>query len=396
MATQSGTSTTAPPMNRTWRTVAGVALLSMLAMAFIMVSTSRLHDKGWSTFVIAGSEFVDEDQTPSELVIYPDIVGYDGQQFYRLSRHPLSTDPVVEGIPLDDGPYRQQRILFPLAGWALAAFSGVSTLMTLPLVNLLSVGVLGAAVSIWARSRGRSPWLGVVVALLPPMYFGAVRNLSEPLALALMVVGIMVWQRRPWAGTLLLTLAVLTRETTIVAAAGFGIAAVIEAVRTRSLAPLREQGLPAMVPLAALISWQWYLGRAWGRTSAEATAARVRSPDWSVVTSFFNVNPSLEDPSWAQHLWSLEQLILLFALGVAVWLALRKDSVELPMRISLVLAVAVALLTLGEGWAWAAAFTRAAGEAMILGALVALSSGERFRLYFWPVAILIPLVRISG
>lgn len=375
-------------------TALAAGLLAVVAMTGVLAWEVSRGGLGLSTLVTAGTEFVDESRTPSELRLYEGIVGYDGQQYYRLSRHPFATEPVVEGIPLDDGAYRQQRILYPLAAWALAAATGASTLVTLPLVNLLAVGALGALAADWARRMGSSPWWGVLVALAPPLYFGASRDLAEPLALALMVGGVSVWSRRPWAGSALLCCAVLARETSLVAAAGLGVAALVDAWRTRSTRPLVREALPALAPLGVFVAWQAVLSAWWGATPAtRGTADRAGPPLVAVLRTLFS-STGIGAPDAQELLWGVERVLLLVALGIGVWL-LRHTRAPLGVRIGYVLALLVAVVPSG-GWAWAAQFTRAAGEAIVLGALVALGSGARGRAYAWPLLMIMALVPQTG
>lgn len=142
--------------------------------------------------------------------------GYDGQFVYYIAR-----DPSQAALYLDVPAYRFQRILLPalampfaddLLPWALlvinlaALFTG-----TLLLENLL-------------KQHHINPWYALAYGLALGTLGAARLSLSEPLAYALVLGAVTVIQRQRWReGALLLALAALAKETTLIFAAGYSL-----------------------------------------------------------------------------------------------------------------------------------------------------------------------------
>src|SRR6266550_1913427 len=85
---------------------------------FVLLLRTRNGDV--SLFVIAGGQNVDASKVPAGLTVIPNIGGYDGLTFYRLALNPFTADQAAHGIRLDNPPYRQQRIIYPLIVWLLS------------------------------------------------------------------------------------------------------------------------------------------------------------------------------------------------------------------------------------------------------------------------------------
>ena len=71
-----------------------------------------------SVFVQAGDRLT--DPAAVSIHVLPNSLGYDGQAYYRLALDPFTSRQDAYGIHLDNPPYRQQRILYPLLGWILS------------------------------------------------------------------------------------------------------------------------------------------------------------------------------------------------------------------------------------------------------------------------------------
>ena len=87
-------------------------------------------------------------------------------------------------------------------------------------VNWLALGVATLALAAWLRRRSCSPWLALLLGLYPGLFVGVQRDLTEPLAYALVAVGVYLFDyggrhRLFWAAAAL-GLAGLARQTTLV------------------------------------------------------------------------------------------------------------------------------------------------------------------------------------
>src|SRR5262249_53765037 len=135
--------------------------------------------------------------------------GYDGQFIYYLARDGWA------GLPhLDNPPYRLQRVLYPLLTRALTG--GDATAIPWVMVGINAAAILATTwlLTRWLTAQGLSRWWGVVYPLYVGTFFAYSRDLTEPLACALALAGVLAWFGERWAVALvLLALAALTRET---------------------------------------------------------------------------------------------------------------------------------------------------------------------------------------
>jgi hypothetical protein len=141
--------------------------------------------------------------------------GYDGQFSYYMA-----LDFTNARYYMDYPAYRYSRLLYPVVARA-AAFGDRSLLPgAMIAINWLALGGCTLALAAWLRRRLYSPWLALLVGLYPGLLVGVQRDLTEPLAYALVAAGIYLFdyggQRRLlWAG-LVFGLAGLARQTTVV------------------------------------------------------------------------------------------------------------------------------------------------------------------------------------
>ena len=189
--------------------VAAIALC--LASAFVAVRVSAV---GWDGFVAAGSVTA----TDASVFTY-DHYGYDGQFFYRLALEPFSTAERVDGIAFDAPAYRQQRIGYPLAAFAVAALTPLSTVVSLVAVNVAALGVMVFFAARIAQHFGRSPAFGLLLLAWPAFIFSLGLDLSEIVAAAL-VLGVLRFALldRHLVAAVFATGAVITRESAVLVA----------------------------------------------------------------------------------------------------------------------------------------------------------------------------------
>lgn len=142
--------------------------------------------------------------------------GHDGQANYVLA----ATFPDLSqanGV-VDSVPYRARRILYPaIVSWVPR---GKPLIAALTVVNLGAIAAAAAAMAMVARKAGASQAVallaGASVAMTPSFVASLVVDLSDALALALAAWAVVKSDRNSVAAVALLTLAALTRETTLV------------------------------------------------------------------------------------------------------------------------------------------------------------------------------------
>ena len=169
-------------------------------------------------------------------------LGHDGRYFYTIARHPFDFSLLRQRIPITS--YRYRRILYPLLAGRLAPHGGMALLLAFVLVSLVGVGI-GA----WAMTRfPRAPrWLPIIVAADPGVAVALCFTLGDALATGLALAAFAVMFRRRWAvATLLVVLACLTRETSLLAAL---------CLATWPGIPRRARVTLAIVPCATYGAW---------------------------------------------------------------------------------------------------------------------------------------------
>jgi hypothetical protein len=207
-----------------------------------------------SSFVVAGGANVDAKHVPRELTVFPNSAGYDGMAFFRLALNPFTRVETAYGITLDNPAYRQQRIGYPLIVWLLS-FGGRPRLVIplLILVNVLAAAAVAYAGGVLAKHVGVHALWGVLFALYPGFLMSLSRDTCEVVACAFALAGLAA--RRNVVAAVCLTLAVITRETTMVLVAAIAIEWLLRRAR-----PLFVWAVPA----ATFVTWQVILRLQWG------------------------------------------------------------------------------------------------------------------------------------
>jgi hypothetical protein len=192
----------------------------MIALAVALAGVWPLYrsvaNHSFSAVVGAG---VVGPSTPLIAREVPDVVvtpnaGHDGQQFYAVARHPF--DPSASAPYLANPVYRYRRIVFPVMAWALAPAGGTRLIAALLIVGLAGVALGAAAVSFLP---GAPKWLPLVVGVTPGVIVAVGLSLADSLALGFTLAAFAASaRRRPALVLVALALAVLTRETSLLAA----------------------------------------------------------------------------------------------------------------------------------------------------------------------------------
>jgi hypothetical protein len=206
--------------------------------------------------------------------------GYDGQFAYFIARDPLG------GWRHCDVPsYRYQRILYPLLAWALALGRPAAVGWTLIAVNLAAL----VAGTWWTErllaARHISPWVALLYGLYGGLAAGLRLDLAEPLSLGLVQGALWAWERERRGGSAaLLALAVLAKETALVAAAGLVLHLMLER-RWRTAAWVAATvGAPFIVWQGVLWGWLGQPGAGSGGAMATPFEVLPFAGLWRVAT----------------------------------------------------------------------------------------------------------------
>ncbi len=174
--------------------------------------------------------------------------GYDGQFTYYIALDPANASP-----HLDVPAYRYQRILHPILARLLALGQEPLIPWTIVAINLVMLAAGTVAFEQLLTAERTSRWYALTYGLFGGVFFAVRVSTSEPLAYGLVLLAIVAAQRNhlTWQAVLL-ALATLAKETTLLFTAGYLLYYLLER-RWRDLARLAVIGV---IPFAV---WQMFL-----------------------------------------------------------------------------------------------------------------------------------------
>ena len=356
-----------------------VVLLAAVILG-VLLAARVVTGGGTSAPVVAGDAFVTAGRPGDLAIVNEGSTGYDGQFVYRLALDPFTREKAAYGITLDNPPYRQQRIGLPLAANVVSR-TGIPLSVSLLLVNTAALLAATWAGAVLARRLGRHALWGVLVGLSPGLVVAVTRDLTEPLATALLLVGLVGWTTRRTPHVLLATAAftasVLTRETSLAVLFGLGLYEAYSAATGPDRGEAVRRAALLLVPVVAVVAWQLHLENVWGELPIRATDGDVGAPFLQTASRFLADGGDWSD--WASkdallaHAWVAER-VLLAAILATTALALRRTTTDAATRAAWVVA---SLLSLSTAWGRDVAFLRGANEAVVLSTLVLLGARSR-------------------
>ena len=289
-----------------------------------------------------------------------------------MALNPFTRKISDHGITLDLPAYRQQRIGTALLAHLVAELPGVDVAWAIIAVNTIAVLAAGAVATILTARSGRSLWWAAVLAVPANLPISLGRDLTEPLAWTLVLLGIWAARSNRWfPAALAFTGAVLSRETSILVVGGLGLYALVLLVRgCRDALPR----LWLLLPVAAVVGWQVYLHHVWGvwpfRTGSSNNTG---TPFLGPFTSLFSAPPAhglgqriLSAGDVVEHL-----VFLLLLVAVIVQLVRARIAAPIGERIAWVAATLLALSL--RRWFDDVSFLRAVYDAWSLSVLLLIS-----------------------
>jgi hypothetical protein len=314
--------------------------------------------------------------------------GYDGQFFFLQAHDPLLLHAsTVDALRGADQLFRIQRLGYPLAAFLLAGGQATVIPAAMLVVNVLVVLGLTAWLAAWANRHGRSPLWAAAVGLMPGMLLPVLRDLSDPLATASVIVGVLAWQeRRGRTAAIALTVAVLTREVSIILVAALAVEVgmrVWQARRspTTCRAVVREAAPVIAVPTLMFGVWQLFATIRAGGALGTAPAA---VPFVNLVQE---VGWSLRDWPTGVGVWDLVYVALV---GAALVLSVRAlgDGITVIGIGALACGAFIVLPRLGDFWG----DTRLSAPLLALVLLDGLRRRDRFSVAVPTVAAVMTLL----
>ncbi len=242
--------------------------LVLVIMLIYLGTIAALHGGNPKAFVTLGECFsvcqgADGTDCPAG------TEGYDGQFTYYIARDPLDSPGC-----LDVPAYRMQRILLPALGRALSL--GYTPLIpwTLVAINLAALVTGTALLEDLLRQAHASRWYALSYGLFVGVVMAVRLSTTEALAYGLVIAGIWLVEReRPNAAALMLALAALAKETTLLFAAGLVLYHVLHR-RWRDAARITLiAGVPFALWQVVLYGWLGTFGA--GSGGAKATPFEI-------------------------------------------------------------------------------------------------------------------------
>ena len=213
--------------------------------------------------------------------------GHDGKFYFVQANDPWVLDPDENAEVLDRPLYRSQRMFYPVLAGGFGVFQPTTIAWALLIVNIVAMGVGSFAVAMVALRMGGSPWFGLAFGLnfglISEMYIdgaGIVAAAAAFGAVALFLGG------RTWWGIGLLSVAVLTREAMLIAAAGSAYWFWRKGDRHHAVAT-------AAVPAMAVVLWAIYIRIA---IEFEIGTGQVQEIGWPFVGFLQSVSQWTQDP----------------------------------------------------------------------------------------------------
>lgn len=397
------------PLTRTLDSPPGVVLLTLVGYGLFVLARLWSFGGDVSRFALASTHFIPAQAAHAVgLAVQTHGYGYDGQFYYLLALDPLSPHAALPGARFDIAAYRAQRILYPLVVWALS-LGGHAALVPVMLVvvNLAAVTAIGAIGALLARRLGVRPLWGLLLAFYPGLLVSVAGDLAEPLAMACALGATLCALRRPqprwvWA-TVLLSLAVLARETTALVALAIFLSGQLvnvfaysyrKAASRQRMDPPTAQETPlawlvpagqwrqatfaGAIPLVVALGWQAVLLLRWGQIGLfSAGGNNLGLPligivegavAWSVL--------------WPPLIQALHYVDVAYLLGLAemtrrrLWGHWRRvDFVAVAWAVALALTLCLTVYVWDYYWS----FLRGAIELAMLSLLLLLTASPRAR-----------------
>jgi len=347
--------------------------LLITAIVLFLFTFGMLLRSGFdaSSFVTAGDKYCNPALVPNNIVVLKNSAGYDGQFYYRLALDPLTSRRTDFGVTLDIPSFRHQRILYPFMAWALSAGNAALVPWIMLLINYSALCLLGWLGGVYAQTFKRHALWGLFLPLFPASLFSLTRDLVEALEISLLVSSLLMLRRdkHVW-GAILLTLAVLTKESALLVAGAAMLSYIVGRLRGKK----ECVGWPYFtLPIVTFLIWQTALLFNWQELPVLAGKMNIGIP-FSGFIGFLLDASTFQTPLQRRSFPEL-LLLIVFASGV-IW-SLRSSAAAphevLPWFFYVALALSLSRVIWVEDWA----YLRAISEFCVLGTIIVIAAGSR-------------------
>lgn len=357
--------------------VAIAAIASLFYLVYLLHAFSSGHDA--RSFIMLERSSLLVSHKSAVIKVEPGFSyarpgrGYDGQYYYMMALDPVNGRYYVVG-----GTYYYSRVLYPLIARALAVGQANLIPYTLILINLVSVVWATVMVAAWLRRKGSPPWVALIYAADSGVFVSFQRDLTEPLAYALLATGIWVLEfggkRRITLSGFCFALAVLTRDKAAILALAFTLG--FFAYHKRCTGMSRLWNMSRNVPEAVALGGMTLLPYAglklflylWMHSFIMAPGQQV-APFTALVNHYLVSAPSLLSDALSAMVPGL------ICLAMVIW-ALVRGARDLSLA-TLLLLVVVTTVTLNPRYFYDVVGLMRATILVVMAALYALPAVDR-------------------
>lgn len=245
-------------LEKTNSPVCVMLVVASLYLAFLLAGL-KIHQWDPSRFVVAGDRYVQHPElAPKNLYIYKNSDGYCGEIYYRMALSPFSREKTVYGLSLDGDDHHFQRFLLPFLAWVLSG-GGRPGLIPIAflLINYVSICIMGLVAGMYAKNIGRHALWGLVIPLYAGFLLTISRNLTEILEITLLVsVFVSMGRGRNILAAVLLSLAVLTRESALIVVAAIFLFCIVSYIKSKKI---KDNWYWFILPAAVYLVWRGWL-----------------------------------------------------------------------------------------------------------------------------------------
>ena len=259
----------------TTRKVVAIGLVALFVGVLLCIRPLMMSDGDPSFFVAVGEDSGATRQYAEERlgeVWLRSDLGHDGRFFFVQANDPWVLQPEANAEVLDRPLYRSQRMFYPLIASGAGTLGPEAIVWGMLIINLVGITLGSIAASSIAISMGMSHWWGLAFALnlgfVSELYIGGAGIIAATAAFG--AVALVLRKQIGWA-TLLLTVAALSREVTLIVAVG------IAWWLWRRQRQVKHAALTIVVPVMFVAAWALYLRL---QITSSAATSDIREIGW--------------------------------------------------------------------------------------------------------------------
>ena len=347
-----------------------ILCITGLFYGLFIIAVAGKQQFGIVSFIRIGDYFSNKEE------LYPEVrpavesrYGYEGQFYYRLALDPFTATQKDFGVTIDNLPYRQQRIMYPLLVWILSFGNHALVPSLMVGVNYAGLMVLSLLGGYYATLFGRHYAWGALFSFYPGYLFTLTHNLTE-ITLACFILGTFIMMRREqyaFAAVFLIA-GLFTKEAALLLVVSLAVPVFSSLNAARRAFYHKKIITLLVVSLSIFFLWHLYLFLQWRVVFPYAYESNIGLP-FQGIMRFLQNNPI----NW--HMIEFAFLIIVFITTVIALVSSKvKDYVQCSAMVAWLLYTALLVFLTYAVWKSDGAFMRVAGLWTLLSYALLLSS----------------------